>query len=193
MNKMKIIRLKNHYKQALTSFFLTIFMAGCGFHLQGTHASLPPEFQNIYVDSSQVPHSALAPELTVALKNSGVNCVNEATDAKIILNILSDSNSNHQIGSGASQETRKYELTDTVSLNLLDKTGKILYGPTTVSSSLSHYVYSGQVLGNNQEESTLYTSLRHNVIQQIIFKLGSEEVKYALEQKEGKNNPSSSI
>jgi outer membrane lipopolysaccharide assembly protein LptE/RlpB len=41
-------------------------------------------------------------------------------------------------------------------------------------------VYSGQVLGNNQEEGTLYQSLRRNVIQKILFKLSSEDAKAAL-------------
>ena len=106
--------------------------------------------------------------------------MDDPATALVTLNILSDQRRSRQIGTGASQETRKYELSTTVTFSLHDKTGKRVYGPTTVSSAMSHYVYSGQVLGNSQEEGTLYQSLQRSVIQQILFKLGSEEVKDAL-------------
>jgi outer membrane lipopolysaccharide assembly protein LptE/RlpB len=159
---------------------LSVGLSACGFHLQGTHQVLPPQLQQVYINTSYVPHSAIAPELTVALKNDAVVCLNDPQQALITINILSDTSSSRQVGSGASQETRKYDLTSTVSFDLRDKAGKRIYGPVTVSSTLSHYVYSGQVLGNNQEEGNLYQALSRNVIQQILFKLGSEEAKTAL-------------
>lgn len=159
---------------------LSVCLSACGFQLQGTHQTLPPQLQQVYVNTSQAPHSAIAPELTVALENNAVKCVKDANQALIILNILSDKYSSHQIGSGASQETRKYELSSSVTFSLTDEKGRRIYGPAAASSTMIHYVYSGQVLGNNQEEDTLYKGLRRNVIQQIIFKLGSQDVKTAL-------------
>lgn len=158
---------------------LSLCLIGCGFKLQGTQA-MPPQLQQVYVNTEQAPHSALAPDLTVALENNHVKCVENAAASNITLNILQDNQSSHQTGTGASQETRKYELTYTVVFTLLNQAGVVIYGPTTVSSTNIHYVYSGQVLGNNQEEGTLYQSLRRNVIQKILFKLGSDDVEQAL-------------
>lgn len=160
--------------------FLSIYLDGCGFRLQGTNQPLPPQFQQIYVNSSSAPHSAIGPELTVALESNKVMCVDDPNHASFTLNLLQDQQSSHQIGSGASQETRKYELTYTVTFTLLNQAGVIIYGPTTVISANTHYVYSGQVLGNNQEEGTLYQALRRNIIQKILFKLSSDDVKAAL-------------
>ncbi len=162
------------------SLLLSFGLSACGFQLQGTHQTLPPQLQQVYIDSSSAPHSAIAPELTVALKNNSVTCLNNPSQALIILNILADNRSSHQAGSGASQETRKYVLTNIVTFDLTDEKGKLLYGPVSVSSNMTHYVYSGQVLGNNQEQATLYQSLQRNVVQQILFKLGAEDVKDAL-------------
>jgi len=160
--------------------FLSFCLTACGFKLQGTNQTLPPQLQQVYVNTTNAPHSALAPDLTVALESDKVVCVDDPNQALITLNILQEKQSSHQIGTGASQETRKYELTDSVSFNLTNAAGELIYGPATVSSSLVHYVYSGQVLGNNQEEGALYQSLHRNVIQKILFMLASEDAKVAL-------------
>lgn len=159
--------------------FLSSLLTACGFRLQGTQA-LPPQLQQVYVNTTQVPHSAIAPDLTVALQNNDVKCTTNADTADYTINIIEDSQTNQQIGTGASQETRKYELIYTVTFSLVNQAGIPIYGPTTVTSTTIHYVYSGQVLGNNQEEATLYQPLRRNVIQKILFKLGSNDVKTAL-------------
>lgn len=159
---------------------LSVCLTSCGFRLQGTNQPLPPQLQQVYVNSDAAPHSAIGPDLTVALESDKVICVNDPNKALITLNILQDQQASHQVGTGASQETRKYELTYSVVFTLNNETGTVIYGPITVISTNIHYVYSGQVLGNNQEEATLYQSLRRNVIQKILFKLSSSEVKAAL-------------
>ena len=159
---------------------LSMCLASCGFKLQGTNQPMPPQLQQVYINSSAAPHSAIGPDLTVALESDKVVCVNDPNQAHFTLNILQDQQTSHQIGSGASQETRKYELAYAVTFSLLNQAGVPIYGPTTVVSTNIHYVYSGQVLGNNQEEGTLYQSLRRNVIQKILFKLSSDDVKAAL-------------
>ena len=170
---LKLVRISS---VLLLSFFLT----SCGFRLQGTNQVLPPQLQQVYLDSSSAPHSAIGPDLTVALESDKVICVDDPNQALFTLNILQDKQTSHQIGTGASQETRKYELSYSVTFTLLNQAGVVIYGPTTVISTNIHYVYSGQVLGNNQEEATLYQSLRRNVIQKILFKLSSDDVKAAL-------------
>ncbi len=159
---------------------LSLCLISCGFKLQGTNQPMPPQLQQVYVDSSSAAHSAIGPDLTVALESDKVICVNNPNQASFTLNILQDQQASHQVGSGASQETRKYELNYSVVFTLLNQAGVVIYGPTTVISSNVHYVYSGQVLGNSQEEATLYQSLRRNVIQKILFKLSSDDVKAAL-------------
>ena len=130
---------------------LSCLLSACGFKLQGTQ-TLPSQLQQVYINTAQVPHSAIAPGLTVALENNHVNCVSTADQGDYAINIIQDSQSNHQIGAGTSQETRKYELSYTVVFTLVNRAGVSIYGPSTVTSTTMHYVYSGQVLGNNQEE-----------------------------------------
>lgn len=161
----------------------SLCLVSCGFKLQGSNQPLPPQLQQVYVNSDAAPHSAIGPDLTVSLESEKVICVNDPNKALITLNILQDKQTNHQVGTGASQETRKYELSYAVVFTLSNQAGIVIYGPTTVVSTNIHYVYSGQVLGNNQEEATLYQSLRRNVIQKILFKLSSDDVKAALIKK----------
>jgi len=158
----------------------SLLCGGCGFQLNGGHQLFPSSFQEIYVNSSDAPHSTIAPSLEVTLKSNRITCVNNSAEAKYFLNIRSDTHLSHQVGAGASQETRKYALSITVVFDITDKSGKKIYGPITITASKIHYVYSGQVFGNNQEEETLYRSLNEDVIQKIIFALGSEQLNTAL-------------
>lgn len=175
--------------RACSILIISACLSSCGFKLQGTSQALPPQLQQVYVNSSNAPHSAIGPDLTVALESNNVVCASDPNQAQFTLNILQDKQTSNQIGSGASQETRKYELSYTIVFTLLNQAGVVIYGPTTVISTNIHYVYSGQVWGNNQEENTLYQSLRRNVIQKILFNLSSDDVKKALYENSIRKTP----
>lgn len=165
--------------QRIVILLFGIFLTACGFKFQGSE-TMPPQLQNVYINSSQSPHSMIAPELITSLQSNAVRCVRNPQLADITINITQDKQSSSQVGSGASQETRKYQLSYTLQFTVLNAKGTVIYGPTAVTSSMIHYVYSGQVLGNNQEEGTLYRSLRHDIVQKVLFTLSSSEVKAAL-------------
>lgn len=157
-----------------------LLLNACGFKLNTAHHVFPSSFQNIYINSSDVPHSTIPPSLEVTLESNQIICVDNSADAKYFINIRSDRHVSAQVGAGASQETRKYVLSIVLVFDITDKSGEKIYGPITVTASKIHYVYSGQVFGNNQEEETLYRSLNENVIQKIVFALGSEALNEAL-------------
>ena len=86
-----------------------------------------------------------------------------------------------QTGAGTIQETRTYALTYTLRFQLEDKKGKLIYGPASLSSSTTEFVYSGQVLGNNQELPPAYQRLRKETIQKMLLKLSANDVQQALD------------
>lgn len=157
-----------------------MLLNACGFQLNSAHHAFPSSFQYVYINGSDVPHSTIPPSLEVTLESNQITCVDNGTEAKYFINIRSDRHLSRQVGAGASQETRKYILSIVLFFDITDKSGEKIYGPTTVTASKIHYVYSGQVFGNNQEEETLYRSLNEDVIQKIVFALGSEELNAAL-------------
>lgn len=158
----------------LSCFLLT----SCGFHLAGKE-QLPADFNDIYVEST-MPYSPVALQLVTALQSRGINTVNSPDKASIVIQITKDQPSNHLETTGASQETRRYTISYYVVFKLLKPSGEKIFGPKTVTTSNTHYVYSGQVFGNNQEEATLYNSLRQEATQKIIFILNSSNVQYAI-------------
>jgi LPS-assembly lipoprotein len=163
-----------------------LLLNACGFHLAGKE-QLPADFNDIYVEST-MPYSPVSLQLVTALQSRGVNTVDSAENATMVIEISKDEPSNHLETTGASQETRRYTITYYVTFKLLKPTGEKIFGPTTVSSSNTHYVYSGQVFGNNQEEATLYSSLRQEATQKIIFILNSSNVQYAITDSQGEDS-----
>ena len=168
-----------HGIKIIAWLLLGLMLTACGFQLTGNE-KLPQPLQDVYINVSETPHSTIAPDLISALQSHQVHCVKNPTLAHILLNITQDAASSQQIGSGASQETRQYQLNYTVTFTLITAAGKVITGPVTVTSSKIHYVYSGQVLGNNEEEETLYRGLRRDVVQKILFSLSSAAVVAAL-------------
>lgn len=167
-------------------FLSCLLISACGFHLSGNE-QLPSNLTNVYVDST-MPYSPVALQLTSALESRGINTVDRAEKADFTIEITKDEPSNHLETTGASQETRRYTITYYVKFKLLGPTGNKIFGPTTVTSNNTHYVYSGQVFGNNQEEATLYSSLRQEATQKIIFILSSGDVEDAITDSQNKDS-----
>lgn len=155
-----------------------LLLSACNFHLQGRQ-QLPDDFDNVYI-LSDATHSPITSEITLLLKTNNVHLVDAISNSDVIFHIMSDSQSSKQIGANTTQETRIYRMTYTVTFSLETPEHKTIYGPKTITSSTTNYVYSGQVLGNNQEENSIYSTLRHDSLQKLLLLLSANDVKKAL-------------
>jgi LPS-assembly lipoprotein len=67
---------------------LAMLVAACGFEVRGT-PRLPPQMQPTYIQADD-RYSPFFRELTTRLRQAGVRIVEEATDARTIILVLSD-------------------------------------------------------------------------------------------------------
>lgn len=170
--------MKSKFLKNIVSFGFVLLLAACGFKLVGK-MDIPDQLNYVYVQS-ELTHSPFTNELESSLRSAGVILTSSPADAKVIIDIMNEKQSTSLTGNGTTQETRKYRITYAVTFVVEDATGKKIYGPTTVSSSDSLYIYSGQVLGNNNETTNLIQQLQRENIQKVMLKLTSTNAQKAL-------------
>ena len=173
---MKIPHLSRRWCTWPILALLLLFSFGCQFKL-GTSASIPSALNPLYLHyRPQDAQIILA--LKKALKTSGVTLIDNPNKTQYTLDILQTNETNRQVGVGSIQETRRYDLRAQMSYVIkLSNSGQTVFGPLTVSSTAPIYVYSGQVLGNNEETVGIYRELRQSNFQTLMVTLASEEAR----------------
>jgi LPS-assembly lipoprotein len=159
---------------------LVCSLTACGFHLRG-YAPLPPELHTLYLQSNS-PYSALTKQLQQVLKSSGVILVQDSQDAPLTLQILSDNFGQQITGQGASGQISTYQLSYTVSYQLLDAKGRVVQPPQMVGTTRSYAINSNQILGDTTVQTGLKDDMRRDLIYQLLNRLRSRNTLKALEQ-----------
>ena len=147
-----------------------LLLSGCGFHLRGD-IDLPAGLQQMYVDGA-AKHSTLGLELRRSLKTSGVNVVNDASAAQVILKVSPPAFERRLLSvSGASGKTAEYELIYTLNVSLQDRKGKVVLAPQKLRQ-LRDYTYDqNNVLGKGDEQSRLQVDMQRDLVRQILNRL----------------------
>lgn len=149
-----------------------LLLAGCGFHLRG-NIDLPADLQRMHV-SGVSKYSALGIELRRSLQANGVELVDKANAADVILSV---SNTNYKRRllsvSGTSGKTAEYELQYILNISLKNRKGKQLLAPQTLRQ-LRDYTYDrDNVLGKGNEESRFKAEMERDLVRQILGRLQS--------------------
>jgi LPS-assembly lipoprotein len=144
---------------------VALLLASCGFHLRG-QATLP--FDSVYVSGSP----AFVGPLTRALRaGSPVRIVNNAKDAQVTLQILSELRERVILSLSAAGRVREitlryrvsYRLTDAQSVERIPASEIVLRRDITYSDT--------DVLGKEQEEVLLYRDMQSDAVQQVVRRL----------------------
>jgi len=163
----------NALLKTLTVVGLLSSLIGCGFQLS-SHSALPTALNPLYIQyHPQDAQTAIA--LKKNLSARGITLANTPKQAAYVLNLIQVTENSRLSGSGNIQETRLYYLSTALSYTVSTPKGKSIYGPIHVSSSTPLYVYSGQVLGNNEETVNIFKELRKANVQKLILTLSSEQ------------------
>lgn len=157
---------------------LVLSLTACGFHLRG-YEPLPPQLKVLHIESNS-PGSLLAHELTQTLENSGIVIEKNAKAAPITLQILYDRLARQATSIGAGGQTTAYFLTYTATYQLIDRQGRIIAGPHSVSTTRNYSVTANQLLGDVNTEATLLEDMRRDIIHQMITRLDSPNTLRAL-------------
>lgn len=172
-------------------FFLNIaiFLAGCGFHLQG-EATLAPPLHRMFLRTPD-PYGHLASYLEEYLKMSNVNLVATPLQASTILDILKDHTSQDLLSVSSTQQTRQYNLKTIVIFQITDANGRIIVGPQIMSESRVITVQASQILGSSNETYMIYQQMRRTLAYAIMNRIASKEVTRLINTAFSSNSESS--
>jgi len=153
---------------------LALITSACGFHLQGEEP-LAPALHSMYLQSPD-PYGHLAQNLKRYLKMSHVQLASSPSEAKTVLAILSDTNTQRLLGVSGTQQTRQYQLAVTVTFEITDKAGRPITSPQTLNETRAITVQSDQILGSSNEANLYYQQMRRTLAYSIINTLSSKQV-----------------
>jgi len=149
-----------------------LLLAGCGFHLRGS-IDLPADLQRMHVQGTS-KYSALGVELRRSLRANGVDVVDTANAAQVVLKISAPIYKRRLLSvSGTSGKTAEYELQYSLSVSLQDRQGKVLLAPQALRQ-LRDYTYDrDNVLGKGNEEARFRVEMERDLVRQVLRRLQS--------------------
>jgi len=149
-----------------------LLLAGCGFHLRGS-IDLPADLQRMHVQGTS-KYSALGVELRRSLRANGVDVVDTANAAQVVLKISAPNYKRRLLSvSGTSGKTAEYELQYSLSVSLQDRQGKVLLAPQALRQ-LRDYTYDrDNVLGKGNEEARFRVEMERDLVRQVLRRLQS--------------------
>jgi len=162
----------------LSILMLSWLLVGCGFHLRG-RVDLAPPLKRLYIQSAD-PYSQLIRNLKQSLQLSGVDLSKTPQTASMVLDILNETTKDQLLSVGGTQQTRQYNLTLTVTFQITDPAGKIVVPSQSVFETQVITITANQILGGSNEENNLYQQMRHLIINDILKRLASDDVKNAV-------------
>lgn len=146
-----------------------LLLTGCGFRLRGPQAL---KFATVHINTP--PETELGAQLRRLIATSGTTTVTEAAEqAEARLQILSNNRGREILSLTGAGKVREYQLTQTLRFQLLDKAGKAMIPPTSLSARREYTFDDSQVLGKEQEENLLYRDMQADLVQQMMRRLAA--------------------
>jgi LPS-assembly lipoprotein len=143
----------------------TFALSACGFQLRGT-ADL--SFKKLYIQGSNL---SISRDLKRSLKGSGIQIVDEAEDAELLLELLGESAQKRILSLSGGGLVREYELNYLVNFRTrvpADPT----WGPVQTVSNRRDFSYDDKaLLGKGDEEGRLNADMRSDAIREVIRRL----------------------
>ncbi|MDI3515706.1 MAG: LPS assembly lipoprotein LptE [Gammaproteobacteria bacterium] len=148
---------------------VALLASGCGFRLRGPQAL---DFATVHINTP--PETELGAQLRRLIATSGTTTVTEdAEQAEARLQILGNARGREILSLTGAGKVREYQLTQTLRFQLLDKAGKPLIPPTSLSARREYTFDDSQVLGKEQEEALLYRDMQADLVQQMMRRLAA--------------------
>jgi LPS-assembly lipoprotein len=168
------------------SFFVSfmVVLTACGFHLRGQGPSvlLPSQLKVLFVESKQ-PYSVLTREVEQMLTGMGVKLVDNARAAPFTLSIIRAEASQQTTGMSPTTQISTYALSYTIIYQITDKEGRMVVPPRTITASRSYASNTNQMLSANYEYAQLENDMRRDVISQMTYQLGANDILQAVTAK----------
>ena len=148
---------------------LLVAIAGCGFQLRGS-VPLPDSMKMIYVQGINVKQG-LGLELKRALKQNGIQVVNDYEKDSAVLTVLENKFERRVLSVGNNAKVSEYELYSVLKFKVTDGQGKLLVEPEVLEAIRDYQFDQTQVLSSDGEEAILREQLNNQLVQSLLRRL----------------------
>lgn len=146
-----------------------LLLAGCGFHLRG-QVVMP--FDTMYLEATN-PGTLFVLDLRRSLEINKIELVDAKEDADVVLDIVFEIADKQVLSLGADGRVNEFRLNYRVSLRAYDLKQQD-WLPAEEFTQRRDYSYDDtQILAKEAEEASLQKSMRTEMVQQIIRRLGN--------------------
>lgn len=149
---------------------LCTVLAACGFQLRG-NANLG--FKTIFVQGNTL---SISRELNQTFKTNGIQVVNKAEDAELLLELLDETNEKRILSLSGGGVVREYELNYHVSFRTRDPASETWSAPQQVQARRDFSYNDNALLGKLDEENRLNTDMRTDAIREMMRRLSAVKV-----------------
>ena len=147
----------------------TLMLSACGFELRGA-ADLA--FKSIYI---QGPNYTVSKDLRKALAINDVTIVNNAKDADLLLEFLSETYDRRILSLSGRGRVTEYELLYNLNFRIREA-GSELWGPVQTIEGRRDFSYEDtQVLAKSYEETRLREDMQADAVREIMRRLTAQK------------------
>jgi LPS-assembly lipoprotein len=155
----------------MATLWLVISLAGCGFQLRQS-AEIPPEVSPMYVQAND--GSKIAAAMREALISSGIEIAADAAQSKLMIRVLSESESSRVVAVNADGKVIANELIYSVRFDAASAAGSPLTEAQTVELRREHVNPENEVLGKAAEEELIRTDMIETMTGRIFDRLKAQ-------------------
>ena len=154
----------------LLTFGLLALLAGCGFQLQGAFTT-PPEMERTYISAAD-QHSLFYRKLGTAMREAGVQVVDNASDATAILDVTYDETDQRVLSVSARNVPTEFEVFYTIEYSLYAGQKNLLEVQTLTLTR--DYTYDPTlVLGKAREEELLRDAIADDLVRIVLKQIST--------------------
>lgn len=144
---------------------IALALSACGFQLRGA-ADLA--FKNLYMQGSKL---SISKDLTRLLRTNGVQVVDKAEDAELLLELLSESNQKRIQSLSGGGLVREFELIYLLNFRIREA-GSATWGPVQTIRGRRDFSYDDSaLLGKAEEEARLNSDMRNDAMRELLRRL----------------------
>jgi LPS-assembly lipoprotein len=146
---------------------MTLLTSACGFHLRN-NISLPASVEPIYIKGA---NNDFYVSLRNALNASGIALSENPENANHVLAITKQLEDKRSSALGEGARVIEYLLVETITFELQEKNGKVVFGPETISERNAMENDSNKVVSSQQEEQILRKEMQKNLANKLLRQL----------------------
>jgi LPS-assembly lipoprotein len=157
--------MQNTLRRLNVVFLLALTLSACGYQLRGV-ADL--SFKKLYIQGAPL---SISKDLKRSLKTNGIQVVDNAEQADLLLELLSEANEKQILSLSGTGVVREYELNYRASFRTRAPANPIWSAPQTVQTRRNYSYNDSALLGKAEEEARLNLDMHNDAVREVLRRL----------------------